>query len=173
MKSKNIKLDEFSYNTLISKAPKYEIAVEWFEKMKKKNIRANVYSYTTLIRKCENQDIAMSLLLEMKIRYLRPNAVTFGTILYFAGINEQKQKQLIQEFLEIFEPGKDFGMQEFRRLRMHSSSVLLFAEEIYKIAPQQKGFICMLLENVLKNKRTNNYLKNKAKELQSIVNCRK
>ncbi len=147
--------------------------MEWFNKMIEKKIRPNTYSYTTLIRKCGNLNTAISLLKDMKLKRLHPNAVTFGTFLYFAGIEKQKQKELIQEFLQIFVAGKDFGVREFRRLRMHPEPILLFAEEINKTLPQQKELICILLEIILQNPRANDYFKNQAREMKNKINCQR
>jgi hypothetical protein len=86
---------------------------------------------------------------------------------------QKKQRELIQEFLSIFEPGKDFGIREFKRLRMHPMPVMIFAEEIYKISPNQKGIICMLMKKI-KESLKNRYIKavdEKYRILLTTVNC--
>ncbi len=176
MIEKNIKPNEVSYSTLISKAPDYKTSLEWFNKMIEKNIKPNEVSYNTLISKAPNKEEAKKWLLEMKNKKIRPNNFTF--FLYVNNFSRQeqgstkgqKQKELIQEFLQIFKPGKDFGVREFRRLRMHPAPILLFAEEIYKIAPHQKRLICMLLDKILQNPKAKKFFKNKAKEMQNMVN---
>ena len=114
----------------------------------------------------------------MKNKKLRPNNFTFFPYVNNFSRQErgwakgQKQKELIQEFLQIFEAGKDFGVREFRRLRMHPAPILLFAEELYAQYPHQKGLICMLLDKILQDRRANQHFKTKAQEMQNMVNCR-
>jgi hypothetical protein len=172
MKSNNLKPNEFSYSTLISKAPDYKTSVEWFEKMKSENLKPNCYCYTALIGK-STENVALLLLNEMKESSVSPNAVTFGTWMHYAGKNVNKQKVLIDAFLSVFEVGKDFGAQELKGLQMHPMSILIFAEEIYKIAPNQKEIICVLLEKV-KQSLVKRYIKavaDKFKIISPIVNC--
>ena len=173
MKFENLTPNEVSYSTLISKAPTYQAAVKWYEKMKTEHIKPNVYSFTALIGKSEDEDAALRILAEMKEIAVSPNAFTFGMLLHHAAKNTNKQQELIQKFLSVFEVGIDFGVSEFKELQMHPMTIIIFAEEIYKIAPKQREIIRMLLEKVKQSQRTNfiTAVNQKYQILQTSINC--
>ncbi len=173
MKNEKIKPNVYSYTTLIKISPNYNTALQWFYEMKEKNINPNIVSYTTLMKKCGDKDIAVSILKDIKENRVKPNALTLKTFLYFASKDKQKQKQLIKDFIQIFTPGTDFGVREFRRLRLHPIPVLLLAEEIYRTAPHQKALICVLLDKILQDRRANDYFKQQAQEFKNTVGCKK
>jgi pentatricopeptide repeat protein len=76
-----LKYNTLTYNTLINKAPNYNIAREKYDEMMAQDIQPDVVTYNILIKKASNYNIAKVLFDEMMAQDIQPNVITYNTIL--------------------------------------------------------------------------------------------
>jgi len=76
-----LKPDVVTYSTLIDKAPDYDTARTWLEKMTAEGIQPNVVTYSTLIDKAPDYDTARTWLEKMTAEGIQPNVVTYSTLI--------------------------------------------------------------------------------------------
>ena len=75
MKKENIKVDEYSYNSLISKADKFEQAQAILAEMKKAGLNPNQITFNTILRKASQEncyEAILTLLSEMRQKRVKP-----------------------------------------------------------------------------------------------------
>jgi tetratricopeptide (TPR) repeat protein len=80
MCKEGIQPDVVTYSTLIDKAPDYDVAKTWVDKMCKEGIQPNVVTYSTLIDKAPDYDVAKTWVDKMCKEGIQPNVVTYSTL---------------------------------------------------------------------------------------------
>ena len=75
-----LKPDVVTYSTLIDKAPDYDTARTWLEKMTAEGIQPNVVTHNTLIAKAPDYDTARTWFEKMTAEGIQPNVVTYNTL---------------------------------------------------------------------------------------------